>query len=159
MTSFQDAPKRRKHANPEYKSIFAYLISHCWTSSWCRKMKVVEMTGRTGTITRFKRPSKTVRRRAVVEGRRVGSTPTTAIMRPTGVGVPKGRPRAARPWPAVGHYVFTDWWSSVEVFGLVAVDDHHAGLVRARSTTWMPNGGALKMVTNNFFILIWSLYV
>ena len=155
MTSFQDGPQKDKNRRfPNKISIFAYLISHCWTSSWSRKMKVVEMTGRAGTIARFQRPSKAVRRRAVVEGRRVGATPTAARMRTTGVGVSKGGPRAARPWPAVGHDVFADWWSSVEVFGLVAVDDHHAGLVRAGSTAWVPNGSALKKNANTCRIYI-----
>ena len=130
------------HCQP---NLIADLISHCRTSSRSWKMEMVKVTCGSSSITRFQGPPQTVSGRAVVQTRRVGSTPTAARVSPARVGVTEGGPGAAGSWAAVRHDVLADCGCTVKVLGLVAIDDHHARVVWARAAAGMPDSCALKV--------------
>ena len=133
------------HVQGGMQNLIADLISHCRTSSRSWKMKMVKVTCGSCSITRFQGPPQTVGGRAVVQTRRVGSTPTAARVSSARVGVTKGGPGAAGPWAAVGHDVLADSGCTVKVLWLVAIDDHHARVVRARAAAGMPDSCTLKV--------------
>lgn len=123
---------------PETKNV---LRSHCWTSSWRRKVVVVEVRGRSCAIPGFQRPPQAVGGRAVVQARWRGSSPARPVVGPC-VGVTQWSARAAGARAAVRHHVLADRRGSVEVLRLVAVDNH-AGVVGPRPASGVPYGCAL----------------